>query len=158
MAGRDKGDTKEFRELTFAEQARSITATINKLQAAIEHHVEHSPRRIETIEEFLAQIDRLGRRLRDSYYREGARAGSDQATQAVEAMPRVRVGSPHLARPEQAADFAMEVGEESRDAALRTSEKEELDRRLAAMRDDPHAGSTWEDVKARLRREPEDAR
>ena len=37
MAGRHKGDTKEFCALTFAEQAKSITATINDLQAAIEH-------------------------------------------------------------------------------------------------------------------------
>ena len=43
MAGRHKGDTREFRALSFAEQARSITAAINNLQAAIEHHADHSP-------------------------------------------------------------------------------------------------------------------
>ena len=37
------------------------------------------------------------------------------------------------------------------------SHKDELDRRLAAMRDDPRSGSTWEEVKARLRRKPGDA-
>ena len=50
MAGRHQGDTKEFRDLSFAEQAKSITATINDLQAAIEYHVAHSPRRSEAIE------------------------------------------------------------------------------------------------------------
>src|SRR5208337_3230742 len=58
MAVRHQGDMKEFRELSFAEQAKSITATINNLQAAIEHHVEHSPLRLETIEKSLAQIER----------------------------------------------------------------------------------------------------
>ena len=62
MAGRNKGDTKEFRALSFAEQAKSITATIDNLQAAIEHHVKHSPRRLETIDECLAQVDRLRQR------------------------------------------------------------------------------------------------
>jgi hypothetical protein len=119
MAGRHKGDTKEFRELTFAEQAKSITATINNLQAAIEHHVEHSPRRTETIEKCLAQVDRLTRRLQSSYQQLGAQAGSGRAPLAVAELPRVRVGSPRLARPEQAADFTMEVSEESRDAGLR---------------------------------------
>ena len=36
------------------------------------------------------------------------------------------------------------------------SHKDELDRRLAALKDDPRAGSTWEDVKARLQRKPGD--
>jgi len=119
MAGRHKGGTKEFRELTFAEQAKSITATINNLQTAIEHHVEHSPRRMETIEKCLAQVDRLSRQLWDSYRQRAARAGSGQATLNVEEMHRLRVGSPRLARPEQAADFAMDVSEESRDDGLR---------------------------------------
>lgn len=119
MAGRHKGDTNAFRELTFAEQARSITATINNLQAAIEQHVEHSPDRTETIETCLAQVDRLGRRLRDSYARQEVEAGSDRATPMVEELPRVRVGSPRLARPEQAADFTMDVREESQDTGLR---------------------------------------
>jgi putative addiction module component (TIGR02574 family) len=34
------------------------------------------------------------------------------------------------------------------------SHKDELDRRLAAYHADPLAGSTWEDVKARLRGKP----
>ena len=76
MAVRHQGDTKEFRELSFAEQAKSITATIKNLQAAIEHHVEHSPCRSETIEKCLAQIERLGQRLRGTYNQQGARSGS----------------------------------------------------------------------------------
>jgi predicted Zn-dependent protease len=118
MAGRRQGDTKEFRELSFAEQAKSITATINNLQAAIEHHVAHSPRRLETIEKCLAQVERLGRRLRDSFDQQIAESSSDQTFLDVEEMPRLRVGSPRLARPEQAADFAMDVAEVSPDAGL----------------------------------------
>lgn len=67
MPGRRQGDAKEFRELTFAEQAKSITATINNLQAAIEHHIEHSPKRQETAEKCLAQLDRFRERLRSLY-------------------------------------------------------------------------------------------
>lgn len=67
MAGRHQGNTKEFRELSFAEQANSITATINNLQAAIEHHVGHSPRRRETIETCSAQVDRLRLQLESRY-------------------------------------------------------------------------------------------
>ena len=119
MTGRHKGGTKEFRELTFAEQAKSITATINNLQAAIEHHVEHSLRRIETIEKCLAQVDRLSRRLRDSYHQHPAQSDLGRANLTAEEVPRLRVGSPRLARPEQAADFRMEVSEGSPDAGLR---------------------------------------
>ena len=36
--------------------------------------------------------------------------------------------------------------------------KEELDRRLEAMKDDPLAGSSWADVKARLQGRPRDSR
>jgi hypothetical protein len=119
MAGRQKGNTKEFRELNFAEQAKSITAMINNLEAAIEHHVGHSPRRLETIGKCLAQVDRLRQRLRNSYYQQGAQAGSGEAVAGVEEVPRLHVGSPRLAEPERAADFTMEVAEESRDAGLR---------------------------------------
>ena len=40
MAGRHKNDTAEFGELTFAEQAKSISATIMNLEAAIDHHIK----------------------------------------------------------------------------------------------------------------------
>jgi len=32
------------------------------------------------------------------------------------------------------------------------SHKDELDRRLAAYRTDPHAGSSWQDIKTRLQK------
>ena len=37
------------------------------------------------------------------------------------------------------------------------SHKDELDRRLASYHADPNAGSSWEDVKARLQNPPETA-
>jgi hypothetical protein len=63
MARRHKGGTREIRALSFAEQAKSITATINNLQATIEHHVEHSHRQPETLEKCLGQVDHLRQRL-----------------------------------------------------------------------------------------------
>jgi hypothetical protein len=119
MVGRHKGNTKEFRELSFAEQARSITATINNLQAAIEHHVEHSPRRPETIDKCLAQVDRLRQRLIRTYEQEGPHPGPAPTISEVENVPRIRVGSPRLADPERAVDFTMDVAEVSQDASLR---------------------------------------
>jgi hypothetical protein len=118
MAGRHKGDTKEFRALSFNEQAKSITATLNDLQAAIEHHVDHSPRRLETIEKCLAQVDRLGRRLRDVYEHQSPHPDSYRSVPGADELPRIRAGSPRLADPERAADFVMEVTEESPDAGL----------------------------------------
>ena len=119
MAGQQKGHKKEFRALTFAEQAKSITATINNLQAAIEHHAEHSPRRLETIEKCLAQIDRLRQRLTTINEQRDALSGSGRAFPGVEELPRIHVGSPRLAESERAVDFTMDVAEESPDASLR---------------------------------------
>ena len=119
MAAQYKGHTKEFRALSFAEQAKSITATINNLQAAIEHHVDHFPRRPETIEKCLAQVDRLRQRLRANYVQRGACCDSERAAPGVEGLPRIHVGSPRLADPERAADFRMDVAAESPDAGLR---------------------------------------
>jgi hypothetical protein len=119
MAGRHQGDTKGFRAPSFAEQAKAITATINNLQAAIEHHVEHSPRRLETIEKCLAQVNRLRQRLRSTYEQQGAPSGSGPAVPHVEVIPRIHVGSPRLADPERATDFTMDVAEELPDARLR---------------------------------------
>ena len=119
MAGRHTRDTKEFRAPSFAEQAKSITATINNLQAAIEYHAEHSPRRLETIETCLAQVDRLRQRLRDAYEQEGAHSGSGQASNGVDGVRPIYVGSPRLAEPKRAADFMMDVTEEFPDAAIR---------------------------------------
>jgi hypothetical protein len=71
MAKRHKGDTKEFHELTFAEQAKSISAKIINLEAAIEHHIDHSSRMPATITKCLAQVDRLRQRLQTKYGRTG---------------------------------------------------------------------------------------
>jgi hypothetical protein len=120
MAGRSKGDTKEFRALSFAEQAKSITATINNLQAEIEHHAKNSPRPLQTIEECMAQVDRLRRRLKNTYDREGTHSGSVQAVPSVEEVRRIHVGSPRLAEPERAVDFTLEVAEEPPNAGLRS--------------------------------------
>jgi hypothetical protein len=113
MAGQHKGNTTEFGALSFVEQAKSITEAINSLQVAIEHHVEHSPRRLETIETCLAQVDRLRVRLRDAYEQQSAHPDSSRSVLGVEEVSRLRVGSPRLAEPERAADFVMEVAEVS---------------------------------------------
>jgi len=44
------------------------------------------------------------------------------------------------------------IAEEVNTSELTQAQKDELDRRLAAMESDPHAGSSWEEVKARLLR------
>ena len=119
MAGRHKGDTKEFRELTFAEQAKSITATVNNLQAAIEHHIAHSPRRQEAIEKCLAQVDRLRQRLHATYFQEGIQSVPGGAVPGVEVVSGFHISSPRLTQPERAADFTKEVVEEPQVAGLR---------------------------------------
>jgi hypothetical protein len=118
MAGIHTGATKDFESLSFAEQAKSITVTINNLQAAIEHHAEHSPRRLETIEKCLAQVERLRRQLKSAYEQEGAISGAGQAVNGVDGVRRIQVGSPRLAEPERAADFTMDITEESPHAAM----------------------------------------
>jgi hypothetical protein len=62
---RHKGDTKSFDELTFAEQAKSITAMINNLEAATKHHIDHSLQRTATRDKCIAQVERLLARVRD---------------------------------------------------------------------------------------------
>jgi len=59
---RHKNFTKYFRELTFEEQAKSITATINNLQRAIYFHVSNSKNSAATKDKCAQQIHRfLGR-------------------------------------------------------------------------------------------------
>ncbi len=111
MAGQPEGSTEEFQELTYAEQARSIAATINDLEVEIEHHVEHSPQPVKTIEVSLSQVDRLRQRLRASYDQRASHANSAAVPLRSEEMPRLRVGSPRLADPVRAADFTMEVAD-----------------------------------------------
>jgi hypothetical protein len=106
-------NSKKFCELSLTEQAKSITATINDLEEAIEHHVKNSLHRRETIENSLAQIDRLRERLRATYEEQITLPEPAKSVPAVVEGPRVRVGSPRLAEPHRAADFAMVVAEEA---------------------------------------------
>ncbi len=46
------------------------------------------------------------------------------------------------------------IAEEVNASELTQAQKDELDRRLAAMESDPQAGSSWEEVKARLLSRP----
>ena len=66
MAGRHKGDTAEFGELNFAEQAKSISAQILSLEAAIGHHIKHSTR-ADTADKCKGQVQRLLDRLKAKY-------------------------------------------------------------------------------------------
>jgi hypothetical protein len=63
-----KNRTKDFAELTFSEQAKSITATINNLSNAIRHHVQNAPnkkKRCDTKKKCINQVYRfLGRLLK----------------------------------------------------------------------------------------------
>ncbi len=43
------------------------------------------------------------------------------------------------------------IADESEQLPLTDAQRQDLERRLAAHRADPRAGSTWEEVKARLR-------
>ena len=97
----------------------SITAAINDLQAAIEHHVEHSPRRPETIDKCLAQVDRLRQHLVTAYEREGDHPDSGPANLQIEDLPRIPHSEPAPGGPGRATDFAMVVAEVSPDAGLR---------------------------------------
>jgi hypothetical protein len=56
---RHKQDTKEFSDETFAEQAKTITATLNNLFNAIKHHVDHSPRRAQTRQKCIDQSQKF---------------------------------------------------------------------------------------------------
>lgn len=61
-----KGNTKDFPQLTFDEQARSITAMINNLSNAIEHHSQNAPDPSTTKKKCVKQVHRLlGRLLED---------------------------------------------------------------------------------------------
>jgi len=60
---RHKNDTKQFGEETFAEQAKTITASINNLFNAIKHHVDHSTRRLQTRQTCIDQVQRLLNRV-----------------------------------------------------------------------------------------------
>lgn len=108
----------EFRTPSLTDQEKSIAATIDDLQVAIEHHVAQSPRRLVTIERFLTEIDRIRDRLKDEYDRKNAQPGVPAAAAGAGLMPTIHLRSPRLARPELASDFTMEVTEVTPDALL----------------------------------------
>ena len=58
-----KNHTKTFAELTNAEQAKSITAMINNLAAAIRRHVRTSHRPAVTRAKCQRQVDRMRSRI-----------------------------------------------------------------------------------------------
>src|SRR5258708_6342684 len=82
MSGRHQGDTNELGEFTFAERVKSIRATIDNLQSAIENLVEHSPRKQDAIDECLAQVNRLQERLRARYIPIGTKLPSEETAPA----------------------------------------------------------------------------
>ncbi|EKD28745.1 MAG: hypothetical protein ACD_79C00224G0003 [uncultured bacterium] len=63
MKRRHRSDSATFEELTFAGQAKSITAQINVLQRAIFQHVSISKTQVETKKVCYKQINRLMGRL-----------------------------------------------------------------------------------------------
>lgn len=64
-----KNNTKDFDELSYAEQARSITAQINNLENAIQHHHTHAPTyskdQAEVKTKCVGQVERLLDRVRN---------------------------------------------------------------------------------------------
>jgi hypothetical protein len=60
---RHKCDTKTFAELTFEEQARSITAMLNNVNNAIRHHIDHAPNRAQTRQKCVGQVLRFAMRV-----------------------------------------------------------------------------------------------
>ena len=60
---RHKGDTKTFAELTFEEQAKSITAMLNNVKNAIQHHIDHAPDRQKTRQKCIDQAIRFSARV-----------------------------------------------------------------------------------------------
>lgn len=60
---RHKRDTKEFGELTYGDQAKSVTASLNNLFNAVEHHIAHSPRRAYTRRKCRDQVRRFLNRV-----------------------------------------------------------------------------------------------
>lgn len=63
MPGRHKGDSRQFHELSWADQARAVSAQILNLEAAIRHRVRTSADPAATLETHLAQVRRLATRL-----------------------------------------------------------------------------------------------
>ena len=111
-------DTRDFDALSSEEQARTITVSIQDLQAAIERHVLHAPQALQTIEDCMVRVDQLQQRLQDIYEQHHAGIGSSQAAPGAARRGRVDLRSPRLAASGRAADFTMEVAEVAPDAGL----------------------------------------
>jgi hypothetical protein len=62
-ARRHKNDTRTFAELTFAEQAKSVSATILQLQRAIDAHSRNPAATPSTRLKCINQVSRLLERL-----------------------------------------------------------------------------------------------
>lgn len=60
---RHKRDSEFFKDLKFSDQAKSITASINNLSAAIRRHIKDSPKRQITREKCILQLKRMLQRL-----------------------------------------------------------------------------------------------
>ncbi len=60
-------NTKRFSELTDAEQAKSISAQILNLEAAIEHRISHTLDRQSVVDGCTNQVERLLNRLKAKY-------------------------------------------------------------------------------------------
>lgn len=61
-----QGNTERFDELTYEEQAKSITAMINNLNNAIQHHAQHAPDPDQTKLKCVKQVYHLLGRLLES--------------------------------------------------------------------------------------------
>ncbi len=108
----------DFQDLSFSEQANTIMATLDTLRLEIEHHVESSLRREETLQKCLAQVDQLRDSLKTALEQRAPHAGSARSIGGDARIRKARIWSPRLADPERAADFVMDVAEVSPDVSL----------------------------------------
>ena len=90
MSSLDEADIQAFRHVSFEARAKSIEAAIENLEPAIEARIEHSPRKPETLETCLGQVDELKRRLRSSFDRFASRAVTWRSSPAAQESPRVQ--------------------------------------------------------------------
>lgn len=61
-------DTKKFPELTYSQQASSISAMLINIEAAINHHARHSPHgSVKAGTKCVSQVERLLTRLRATF-------------------------------------------------------------------------------------------
>lgn len=60
---RHKADTKTFAELTFEEQAKSISGMLNNVTNAMKHHIDHASDRPATRQKCIDQAIRFSGRV-----------------------------------------------------------------------------------------------